>query len=148
MGDQARRERRSRSLLLAGTLATGLVLFAATRWRSLQPLPPALWVLATTLLIATLIHTERFKWDCPPRTRGWSSPPACRRARSDGLQREVAEPEPPAGPGLRVVRVLSAVLGAVLVVGAAALFVAPVEVGEKWPWPLTAARKGGREVVR
>jgi hypothetical protein len=38
---------------LAGTLATGLVLFAATRWRSFETLPPALWVLATTLLAAT-----------------------------------------------------------------------------------------------
>ena len=51
---------------LAGTLATGLVLFLATRWRSLSTLPPALWVLATTLLAATLIHDDRFKWDFPP----------------------------------------------------------------------------------
>ena len=34
-------------------------------------------------------------------------------------------------------RVLSAVCGAVLVVGAAALFVAPADVGERWPWALT-----------
>ena len=124
---------------LAGTLATGLVLFATTRWRSLQTLPPALWVLATTLLIATLIHTDRFKWDYPP-TWAWLVvyagvpfvlPVLVMR------QRAVAEPEPPADPGLRVVRVLSAVLGAVLVVGATALFVAPVDVGERWPWPLT-----------
>ena len=33
---------------LAGTLATGLVLAFATRWRSFSLLPPALWVLATT----------------------------------------------------------------------------------------------------
>ena len=124
---------------LAGTIATGLVLFAATRWRSLQTLPPALWVLATTLLIATLIHTERFKWDYGP-TYAWlvvyAGVPFVLPVLVV-LQRAVAEPEPPADPGLRVVRVLSAVLGAVLVIGAAALFVAPVEVGERWPWPLT-----------
>jgi hypothetical protein len=124
---------------LAGTIATGLVLFAATRWRSLQTLPPALWVLATTLLIATLIHTERFKWDYAP-TYAWlvvyAGVPFVLPVLVV-LQRAVAEPEPPADPGLRVVRVLSAVLGAVLVVGAAALFIAPVEVGEHWPWPLT-----------
>jgi hypothetical protein len=34
---------------LAGTLATGLVLATATRWRTFSTLPPALWVLASTL---------------------------------------------------------------------------------------------------
>jgi hypothetical protein len=51
---------------LAGTLATGLVLFAASRWRSFSTLPPALWVLATSLLVATLVHHDRFKWHYPP----------------------------------------------------------------------------------
>ena len=50
---------------LAGTLATGLAL-RATRWRSFSLLPPALWVLATTLLAATIIHEDRFKWDYAP----------------------------------------------------------------------------------
>jgi hypothetical protein len=50
---------------LAGTLATGLVLWRATRWRSFSLLPPALWVLAATLLAATIIHEDRFKWDYP-----------------------------------------------------------------------------------
>ena len=51
---------------LAGTLATGLVLRFATHWRSFSTLPPALWVLATSLFAATLIHEDRFKWDYPP----------------------------------------------------------------------------------
>jgi hypothetical protein len=124
---------------LAGTLATGLVLFAATRWRSLHTLPPALWVLATTLLIATLIHTDRFEWDYGP-TWAWlvvyAGVPFVLPVLVV-LQRAVAEPPPPADPGLRIVRGLSAVFGAVLVIGAAALFVAPVDVGERWPWALT-----------
>ena len=45
---------------LAGTLATGLVLRLATRWRSFSLLPPALWVLATSLFAATMIHHDRF----------------------------------------------------------------------------------------
>ena len=53
------------------------------------------------------------------------------------LQRRVAEPEPPADPGLGLVRGLSAVCGIVLLVGAAALYIAPVELGEHWPWALT-----------
>jgi hypothetical protein len=124
---------------LAGTLATALVLFAATRWRSFSTLPPALWVLATTLLAATLIHNDRFKWSFAP-TWVWLIVYA-------GvpfvvpvlvlLQRRVAEPEPRAAPQLRAVRALSAVCGVVLLAGAAALFVAPTGGGLHWPWPLT-----------
>jgi hypothetical protein len=124
---------------LAGTLATGLVLFAATRWRSFQTLPPALWVLATTLLAATLIHEDRFKFDYAP-TWGWvvvyAGVPFALPVLVM-LQNRVAEPEPPADPTLRIVRVLSAICGALLLIGAAALFIAPVELGEHWLWPLT-----------
>jgi hypothetical protein len=124
---------------LAGTLATGLVLFAATRWRSLEALPPALWVLATTLLVATLIHNDRFKWDYAP-TWLWLIVYAGVPFVLPVLvlrQRRVAEPEPPADPGLSLVRGMSAVGGVLLLVGAAALYIAPVEVGEHWPWALT-----------
>ena len=41
---------------LAGKLATGLVPATATCWRAFSTLPPALWVLASTLLAATIIH--------------------------------------------------------------------------------------------
>jgi hypothetical protein len=123
----------------AGTLATGLVLFATTRWRSLETLPPALWVLATTLLIATLIHTDRFKFDYPP-TWAWvvvyASVPFLVPVLVM-LQRRVAEPTPPADSRLDLVRALSAVCGGLLVIGAAALFIAPVDRGQDWPWMLT-----------
>jgi len=124
---------------LAGTLATGLVLATATRWRSFSLLPPALWVLATTLLAATIIHNDRFKWDYPP-TWVWALVYAGVPIAVPYLvmrQRRVAEPEPAADPRLRTVRVLSAVIGAALLVGAAALFIAPVELGQHWLWPLT-----------
>ena len=124
---------------LAGTIATGLVLFAATRWRSLHTLPPALWVLATLLLIATLVHDDRFKWDYAP-TWVWLVVYAGVPFAVPVLvllQQRVAEPEPPADPALRPVRALSAVCGTVMVAGAAALYLAPVEVGEEWPWALT-----------
>jgi hypothetical protein len=124
---------------LAGTLATGLVLATATRWRSFSTLPPALWVLATSLLAATIIHADRFAWDYP-LTWVWALvyggvpiavPLLVAR------QRRVAEPEPAADPRLRLVRVLSLVIGAPLLAASAALFLAPVELGEHWPWPLT-----------
>jgi hypothetical protein len=124
---------------LAGTLATGLVLFATTRWRSLETLPPALWVLATTLLVATLVHNDLFKWDFAP-TWVWLIVYAGVPFVVPVLvlmQRRVAEPEPPADPGLGTTRALSALCGLVLVVGAAVLYLAPVSVGRHWPWPLT-----------
>jgi hypothetical protein len=124
---------------LAGTLATALALFATKRWRSFSTLPPALWVLATTLLAATLIHHDRFKWHYAP-TYVWlivyAGVPLALPVLVL-LQRRDAEPEPPPDPRLRALRALSAVVGLVLLVGAAAMFAAPVDLGKHWPWPLT-----------
>jgi hypothetical protein len=124
---------------LAGTLATGLVLFAATRWRSLQTLPPALWVLATTLAVATLVHHDKFKFDYPP-TWGWVIVYAGVPFAIPYLvvrQRRNAEPEPEVDPGLRLVRLLSGAAGALMVAGAAALYLFPGDLASHWPWPLT-----------
>ena len=65
---------------LAGTVATGLVLAVATRWRTFSTLPVALWVLASTLAVATIVHADRFRWDYPSTrsSRMRRSPPgAC-----------------------------------------------------------------------
>jgi hypothetical protein len=124
---------------LAGTVATGLVLAMASRWRTFSTLPIALWVLAASLLAATIIHNDRFKWDYIP-TWVWAIVYAgvplavpflvARQRRADG-------PVPEADRRLQPLRVVSAIVGAVMLVGAVALFVAPVELGEHWPWPLT-----------
>jgi hypothetical protein len=124
---------------LAGTVATGLVLATATRWRTFSTLPPALWVLATSLLVATIIHGDRFKWDYP-LTWVWTLVYAAVPLAVPFLvarQRRVADEAPAADPRLRSVRVLSAIAGVPLLAGAIALFVAPVELGQHWPWPLT-----------
>jgi hypothetical protein len=125
---------------LAGTLATGLVLLFATRWRTFSTLPIALWVLATSLLVATIIHEDRFKFDYFP-TWVWTIVYAGVPLALPYLvwrQNQNADAEPAADPRLRPVRVLSAILGAGLLAGAIALFVAPVELGKHWLWPLTA----------
>jgi hypothetical protein len=124
---------------LAGTLATGLVLFATRRWRSLQTLPPALWVLATALLAATIIHHDRFKFGYPP-TWVWAAVYAFVPLAVPVLvyrQRRTAESRPAADPRLRSTRVLSAVIGGVIAVGAIALYAAPVDLAPHWPWFLT-----------
>jgi hypothetical protein len=124
---------------LAGTLATGLVLATVTRWRMFSTLPPALWVLASALLAATIIHHDRFRWDYPP-TWLWALVYAGVPLAVPYLvarQRRIADAEPAADPALRVIRALSAIVGAFQLAAAAALFVAPVELGGHWPWPLT-----------
>jgi hypothetical protein len=124
---------------LAGTLATGLVLATATRWRTFSTLPPALWVLASTLLAATIIHHDRFRWDYPP-TWVWALVYGGVPLAVPFLvarQRRVAEAKPAADPALRAVRVLSGIVGVPLLAGAIALFAAPVELGAHWVWPLT-----------
>src|SRR3954451_14012514 len=124
---------------LAGTLATGLVLRYATRWRTFSTLPIALWVLATTLLAATIIHHDRFKFGYPP-TWVWTLVYAGVPFAVPYLvwrQGRAAEPEPPADPALTPLRAISAVVGLAILVGAIALFAAPVSLGKHWLWPLT-----------
>jgi hypothetical protein len=124
---------------LAGTLATGLVLWRATRWRSFSLLPPALWVLATTLLVATIVHADRFRWDYP-LTWIWTLVYAGVPVAIPVLvarQRRVAEPRPAGDPAIRALRAVSGLAGAGLIVGAAALYVAPAELGRHWLWALT-----------
>jgi hypothetical protein len=124
---------------LAGTLATGLVVWRATRWRSFSLLPPALWVLATTLLAATIIHQDRFKWHYA-LTWAWALVYAGVPLAIPFLvarQQRLAEALPAADPALRALRVVSGIIGAGLIAGAAALYLAPDELGQHWPWTLT-----------
>jgi len=124
---------------LAGTVATGLVLAYATRWRSFSTLPIALWVLATTLLAATIIHNDRFRW-AYPLTWVWALVYAGVPIAVPFLvarQRRAGGAAPEADPRLRTVRVLSGIVAVPLAVGAIALFAAPIDVGQHWPWPLT-----------
>jgi hypothetical protein len=123
---------------LAGAVATALSVFAAQRWRSVQPLGPALIVLSVLLLAATLVHEDRFKWDYPP-TWLWTVVYALAPVAIVVLmrrQRAITE-VPEADPGLRALRAISLVAGVALLAGAALLFAAPVELGEHWPWALT-----------
>jgi hypothetical protein len=124
---------------LAGTLATGLVLRYATRWRSFSTLPPALWVLASSLLAATIIHNDRFKFDYAPTwvwTIVYAGVPFVVPYLVYRQQRE-AESTPPADSSLNVIRAISGVLGVAILIGAIALFAAPVDLGKHWLWPLT-----------
>ena len=125
---------------LAGTLATGLVLAFATRWRTFSTLPIALWVLATSLLAATLIHNDRFKFDYAP-TWVWTFvyaavplavPFLVMRQRAQRRPGAAGRPE-----AARRCASSAAVLGVGVLAGAIALFIAPVDLGQHWLWALT-----------
>ena len=118
---------------LAGTLATGLVLATATRWRTFSTLPIALWVLAT--------HAARGD-DHPPgplqvattrrRGCGRSSTPASRSPCRSSSRASGAVADPRAGgrpAAARPARAVGDRSAPALLAGAVALFVAPVELG-------------------
>ncbi|MDA0183596.1 hypothetical protein OJ997_25025 [Solirubrobacter phytolaccae] len=124
---------------LAGTLATGLVLWRAREWRTFSTLPIALWVLASSLALATFIHEDRFFWDYP-LTWVWTAvyvgvpfavPFLVWRQRRD------AEAKPAASCKLKGLRITSAIVGAALLIGSVALFLFPADLLEHWPWTLT-----------
>jgi hypothetical protein len=124
---------------LAGTVATALVVFGARSWRSLRILPLPLVVLSVGLMGATLIHADRFRWDYAP-TWVWTGVYAGVPFVVAYLwfRQERGAPRPPAAhPGLRVLRVASAVLGAILAAGSIALYAAPHALAGLWPWELT-----------
>ena len=88
---------------LAGTLATGLVLPSPPAGARSRTLPIALWVLATSLLAATLIHNDRFKFDYAP-TWVWTIVYAAVPLAVPFLvarQRANADPEPAGEPRAR-----------------------------------------------
>jgi hypothetical protein len=112
--------------------------FAATRWRSVQPLGAALAVLSVLLIGATIIHAGKFRWLYPP-TWVWTAVYAIAPvaiAVLSARQRRLTT-VPPADPHLRLLRTLSLVAGAVLAIGGIALYAFPVKLGAHWPWLLT-----------
>jgi hypothetical protein len=124
---------------LAGVVATALTVFAARRWRSIQPLAIALVTLSIGLLAATLLHTARFRWGYPP-TWVWTGVYALAPVGVTILarrQRAITVRPAEADPRLRLLRILSLVFGATLLAGAIALFAMPADLGRDWPWPLT-----------
>jgi hypothetical protein len=125
---------------LAGTVATGLVVFATRYWRSLRMLALPLVVLSVLLIAATIIHEDRFKWDYP-LTWVWTVVYVGVPFGVAFLWRRQERAEPPVPPADRALlplRLASGVIGAVVLVVALTLFFAPEgSLAADWPWALT-----------
>jgi len=103
-------------------------------------LVPGFCVLGVTLLVATLIGADRFRWDYS-LTWMWTAvyaalPPT---AVYLWLRQGRLGPEVHSGPDreLGALRLPALVLGAAMTVLGVALFVAPDRLLEDWPWPIT-----------
>jgi hypothetical protein len=124
---------------LAGIVATALVVFAADRWRSAQPLAVALVTLSIGLLVATLLHADRFAWGYAP-TWAWTGVYALAPLGVAFLalrQRAITIRPVLSDPRLTALRVISLAFGVAMLVFAIAQFAYPVSLGQLWPWPQT-----------
>ena len=119
-----------------------LLAWAATRelWAEARTAMPPVFVIAVLLLAATLIHLDKFDLDS---LFGWFwlvvylivTPLLVVLVR-----RQAQAPAAPASPGRPLPLWLKAVLVAqagVLLVAGVALFVAPLDAAEVWPWTVT-----------
>jgi hypothetical protein len=113
---------------------------SAALWARARAVMPGILVAGTLILVATLIHIERFAMDT---ARGWiwvilyaGLPPGVLLLLA--LQRRVPGAEPALlCPIERWAAVLLALAAAALVITGAALFAVPRTTGAWWLWPLT-----------
>jgi hypothetical protein len=125
---------------LAGLLATALAV-RARDWRSFRTVVPGFFALGVTLLAATLIHADRFRWGYPP-TWIWtgvyaSIPPlAVYFWRMQAVAARGAVTVPRDGR-LASLRPLSVAFGLLSAIVGVSLFVAPGGLLGEWGWTIT-----------
>jgi len=133
------------AMVLGATYAAGIWFFVrviqAQRWRQVRVGFPAIGSFATLLGITTFLHWDRFIHQNPGFV-GWTAlyitTPFLvfgawflqRRIDSDRHLPESTFPPP--------VRLVLGALGAGEIALAVALFVAPTDIGQVWPWTVTA----------
>jgi hypothetical protein len=109
-------------------------------WARVRTVMPGILVAGTLILVATLVHIERFAMDT---ARGWiwvilyaGLPPGVLLLLA--MQRRAPGAQPPVlRPIERWAAVLLVLAAAALVIAGAALFAAPRTTGGWWLWPLT-----------
>lgn len=125
----------------AGYLGTGVTLLLgaglARTWAEARLIVPPIAVFALTMITATLLHADRFRWDRPVTwlwiglylviIAGGAGVASLEGRRQDTASIRLARPERAA-----------LILAGLLTMGwAAPLFVEPTAFSGFWPWPLT-----------
>ena len=123
---------------LAGFVAAALSL-RSRHWRAVHSLVWPLAILSVGLLVATLIHADRFRFE-EPSAWGWTIvyaviPPAA--AYLWHRQTRVARAAPAPDPRLRWIRLASWPLGGLFALLGLVLVVRPTTLTGDWPWKLT-----------
>lgn len=118
-------------------VALGGVLLARS-WRSIRLVFPGVIALAVVLILATLIHRDRFDWDYP-LTWGWTVVYATIPPGFGGFWwlQERRQPELRAEPGVELMRAFALVLGAGLTLLALVMFFLPDAMVDRWPWAIS-----------
>lgn len=124
---------------LSGVLPTALSLFVARYWRSVWALMWPFFTIGSVMLLATILHADRFRWHYP-LTWVWTAvyvviPPGVIglwvwQQRKDGSR-------PLADGRLRFVRGYSWLVGGIVALLGLALLMAPDRMVAIWPWPIT-----------
>ena len=124
---------------LTGAVSAAVSLVLVRRWRSIQAMVWPLVVFGILMLIATVIHRDRFRWGYP-LTWIWTAVYVAVPIGAAGvwLWQRRAEPER-AGTG-RIADPLStvaAVIGVALVIVGALMYLLPTAAIDRWPWSIT-----------
>jgi hypothetical protein len=124
---------------LGGTVATALALFGARYWRSVRPFIWPFFALAAALIIATLIHADRFVWSYP-LTWVWTAtytliPPLA--VVIWFVHERAVKAHTPLDARLNTIRLISWLPGIVMTVLGVVLYVTPESFLSTWPWQIT-----------
>ncbi|HET9017624.1 MAG TPA: hypothetical protein VFN57_18630 [Thermomicrobiaceae bacterium] len=132
---------------LSGAFSAAVTLLAVRRWRAVRTMVWPLIAFGTLMLIATVVHRDRFRWGYP-LTWVWTAVYVAVPLGTAGLwllqrRAEPADTEPGGRPPFAAE---AAVTGAVLALVGVAIPLTPTAAIAHWPWaitPLLARAFGG-----
>ena len=124
---------------LAGVLPTACAVFVVKYWRSIWALMWSFFAIGTMMLVATILHADKFRWHYP-LTWIWTAvyvviPPAVIFLWV--LQRRADASEPPQDDRLLIMKGFAGVVGIAVSLVAVALVLSPSRMITHWPWPIT-----------
>lgn len=124
---------------LSGVLATAIALFVVRYWRSVWSLMWPFFTIGLVMLLATIVHADRFRWHYP-LTWVWAVvyvliPPGALALWI--WQTRSGDADPPLDHRLVILKGFSWCFGAITAIIGLALFLTPERMVAHWPWAIT-----------